>query len=196
MRKTSSPERYPIVRRFWYVESASQRAVKMTLRCLTTEPTDSLSNGRDNEEYDNLVQYVRTFIETERARKVSSSLRHCLRTKIWSLLFKRVSLFTLLSSSVSTDNEAKSRPSSVKLLQFFVCFASALVRDEKLQTAWSSSDDAGYELYRPKAPLHLDDDDDDDDAETRIALFSSVLSRVTFGITPRSGERRRFVTDL
>ena len=67
------PRRYPIVRRFWYVECFSTM-VKMTLRCLTTEPTDSLSNGRDNEEYDNLVQYVRTFIETERARKVSSSL--------------------------------------------------------------------------------------------------------------------------
>ena len=61
------PERYPIVRRFWYVECFSTM-VKMTLRCLTTDPTDSLSNGRDNEEYDNLVQYVRTFIETERAR--------------------------------------------------------------------------------------------------------------------------------
>ena len=170
------PERYPIVRRFWYVECFSTM-VKMTLRCLTTEPTDSLSNGRDNEEYDNLVQYVRTFIETERARKVSSSLETLGEdAKIWSLLFKRVSLFTLSSSSVSTDNEAKSQSSSVKLLQFFVCFASALVRDEKHKLLGAVADDVGYDFYVQGA-LHLDDDDDDD-AET-IALFSSVLSRAS-----------------
>ena len=151
--------------------------VKMTLRCLTTDPTDSLSNGRDNEEYDNLVQYVRTFIETERARKVSSSSETLGEdAKIWSLLFKRVSLFTLSSSSVSTDNEAKSQSYSVKLLQFFVCFASALVLDEKHKMLGAVADDVGYDFYVQGA-LHLDDDDDND-AET-IALFSSVLSRTS-----------------
>jgi len=170
------PERYPIVQRFWYVECFSTM-VKMTLRCLTTDPTDSLSNGRDNEEYDNLVQYVRTFIETERARKVSSSSETLGEdAKIWSLLFKRVSLFTLSSSSVSTDNEAKSQSYSVKLLQFFVCFASALVLDEKHKMLGAVADDVGYDFYVQGA-LHLDDDDDND-AET-IALFSSVLSRAS-----------------
>ena len=122
------------------------------------------------------IQYVRTFIETERARKVSSSLETLGEdAKIWSLLFKRVSLFTLSSSSVSTDNEAKSQSSSVKLLQFSVCFASALVRDEKHKLLGAVADDVGYDFYVQGA-LHLDDDDDD--AET-IALFSSVLSRAS-----------------
>ena len=177
------PESIPN-RRFW--SSCFSAMVKMTRRFLTTVPTDSLSNGRDNEEYDNLVQYVRTFIETERARKVSSSLETLGEdAKIWSLLFKRVSLFTLSSSSVSTDNEAKSQSSSVKLLQFFVCFASALVRDEKHKLLGAVADDVGYHLSKA---LPSRTTTTRRHAET-IALFSSVLSALHFW--HHTSERRK-----
>ena len=175
---------YPIVQRFWYVECFSTM-VKMTLRCLIMEEGE--------EEYHTLFQYVQTFIETERVRKASSSSETIGDdAKIWGLLFKRVSLFAFSSSS-SSGSETDCPSSPLKLLQFAVCFASALARDAKRKmlgeaTGASASEAegssgvgiSGYEFYAHGA-LNLKDDHRDD-AETNALSpsSSSVLSRAVF----------------
>ena len=177
------PTRFPIVQRFWYIE-CFVTIVKMTLQCLTTE---------GEEECDKFFQYVQKFVETERARRASSSSSQIIGddAKIWALLFKRISLFSFSSSS---GRETDGPSSALKLLQFVVCFASALVRDAKKKmdgesstttaAARDSSDvvhgaNGEYDFYA-RGALDLNLADDNGGAETNAFSSSSpsfVLSR-------------------
>jgi hypothetical protein len=177
------PTRFPIVQRFWYIE-CFVTIVKMTLQCLTTE---------GEEECDKFFQYVQTFVETERARRPSSISSQIIGddAKIWALLFKRISLFSFSSSS---GRETDGPSSALKLLQFAVCFASALVRDAKKKIDGESSTTAAaardssdvvhgangeYDFYA-RGALDLNLAHDNGGAETNAFSSSSpsfVLSR-------------------